>query len=63
MAKNYITKRHCVKSSVTAVMRENAESLYFGYVELFSLRSGTFFMRKELKFRIKPSITFDNSAY
>ena len=30
-----------------AVMQENAESLYFDYVEIYTLHLVTFFMRKE----------------
>ena len=46
-----------------AVMQENAGSFYFGYAELGNPHSDTFVMRKESKFPIKVSKTFDNSAY
>ena len=46
-----------------AVMRKNAESLHLSYVELCTPHSDTFVMRKESKFHIKASITFDNSAH
>ena len=43
--------------------RKNGESLYFGYAELCTSHSDTFVTRKELKFRMKASVTFDNFAY
>ena len=45
------------------VMWENAESLYFGYAELCTPNLDTFVMRKESKFRIKASITYENFTY
>ena len=42
---------------------KNAESLYFGYAELCTPHSDTFVLRKESKFRMKASVTFDNFAY
>ena len=46
-----------------AVMRENAESLFFVYAELCTPHSDTYVMLKEVKFRLKVSITFDDLAY
>ena len=54
---------HYEKIRIMAVMRETAESLYFGYAELCTPQSDTLAMREESKFRIEASITFDNSEY